>query len=116
MREIYTRLRIDLNCLTTSKAQGNLQRELCPFCETEPEDVGHFLFTCVKYRTIRSEFLKQISEKEIDMTFVDLDINEKLRFILNVECSTGNIGICCKFLKRIYEERLKDGIALTSAS
>ena len=116
MREIFTRLRIDLNCLSTSKTQGNLQRELCPFCETEPEDVGHFLFNCAKYRTIRLEFYKQISERELSMTFDDFDINEKLRFVLNVECSTENIGICCRFLKRIYEERLKDGITLTSAS
>ena len=112
IREIYTRLRIDLNCLTTSKAQGSLMRESCPFCNIEPEDVGHFLFRCEKYSDIRREFYNQVSEKETPGTFNDLDTNEKLRYVLNAETAPENIGRCCLFLKTIYNERLKDGITL----
>ena len=43
VREMYTRLRIDMNILSTSKSQGTLQLELCPICKEETESVGHFL-------------------------------------------------------------------------
>ena len=112
MRQIYTRLRIDLNCLTTSKTQVGLQRECCPFCNIEPEDVGHFLFKCDKYQVIRSDFYKQISEKVINITFSDLNLNDKLRYVLNIEAPSDATGICCKFLKNIYDKRLQDGLVL----
>ena len=108
IREIYTRLRIDLNCLSTCKVQGTRQLELCPFCTLEPEDVKHFLFHCEKYQNLRSDFYKKLSEEEPAVNFAFLISNEKLLFIPNAEASDSTIGICCKFVKRMYSERLSD--------
>ena len=86
--------------------------ELCPFCTSEPEDVGHFLFKCEKYSPIRLEFYTSIADLEKSMNFDNLNLNEKLRYILNVESSTEATAICCKFLKNIYSKRLEDKATL----
>ena len=39
IRNIFTRLRIDLNYLATCKTQGNFS--MCPMCKLEPETVEH---------------------------------------------------------------------------
>ena len=106
IREIYTRLRIDMNCLSTSKTQ-NQQSELCPFCESGPEDVEHFLFTCNRYHDIRLEFCNNLLEKEnIDFNVFTMD--RKLSYVLNVESSAKTTSTCCKFLKKMYLKRLED--------
>ena len=116
IREIYTRLRIDMNALSTSKSQGNKQLAMCPFCNLEPESVGHFLFKCVKYNDIRLKFSNEISIQDMNIHFNNLDENNKLRYILNVECPVEATGTCCNFLYNIYTKRLQDGSALVTQS
>ena len=94
-----------MNKLSTSRTQNNQRSELCPFCETEPECVDHFLFRCSKYSEMRNDFYGKISNRDSD--FIGLDDNHKLRYILNVECPDKCIGICCNYVQGIYESRLK---------
>ena len=47
IRNILTRLRIDLNCLATCKTQGNFS--MCPMCKLEPETVEPFIIKCPHY-------------------------------------------------------------------
>ena len=116
IREIYTRLRTDINILSTSKSQGYQQLELCPFCNDEPESVGHFLLKCDKYREVRSEFVNQISTHDVERHFESLNENEKLRYVLNVECPREITRICCSFVSRIYLQRVKDSVVLAEQS
>ena len=56
IRNIFTRLRIDLNCLATCKTQGNFS--MCPLCKLEPETVECFIIKCPHY-TDEIIFLRQ---------------------------------------------------------
>ena len=108
-REIFTRLRIDVNILSTCKGQGNLQQELCPLCNAEPESVTHFLFSCNKYSDIRTIFIDKILTHHVG--FDSLNEREKLSFILNLECPQELIGICCFFISEMYDSRISDNQA-----
>ena len=107
IREIYTRLRIDMNVLSTSKSQG-AQLELCPMCNLEPETVDHFLLKCVKYSNIRNDFISEISTHHPHFNFENLLTDDKIRYILNIDCPTEVVGSCCKFIYNIYNTRVKD--------
>ena len=107
IREIYTRLRIDMNILSTSKSQGNKQLEKCPLCNVEPESVGHFIFKCKQYDHVRDDFINSIATHHPPLYFSNLGDNEKLNYILNVDCPKEVIGNCCKFIYKIYTARLK---------
>ena len=105
IREIYTRLRIDMNILSTSKSQGTYQLDLCPFCNVEPESVGHFLLKCIKFNDIRCDFIRSIPAHSHH--FNNLLENEKMCYLLNVHCPTEIIGQCCNFIYNIYTARVK---------
>ena len=48
IRQIFTRLRIDLNCLVTCKTKKILiQRDTCPFCHIDGESVEHFFWSAL---------------------------------------------------------------------
>ena len=108
IREIYTRLRIDMNILSTSKSRGSDQMEVCPLCKSAPESVGHFLFTCEKYCDIRNDFCRSLSAHHNSSHFKDLPLNDKMRFILNIDCPTEVVGKCCNFVYTMYNARMKD--------
>ena len=112
IREIYTRLRIDMNLLSTSKIHGNQNRTLCLLCENENETVGHFILRCSKYQTVRENSFEMI--KRNDLNFSHLSDDEKLRYILDVRCPEVNLGKCCNFIHDIYKLREKDNVLGTS--
>ena len=108
IREIYTRLRIDMNVLSTSKASGNPHNTTCFLCENESETVGHFLLRCSKYRAVRTDFFDAIDKN--DSSFKNLNDNKKMCYILDVECPEENVGICCHFISKIYKMRENDNL------
>ena len=105
-REIVTRLRIDLNILSTCKGQLDRQQDLCPLCRVEPESVSHFILKCDRNSAIRTHFFDMISAK--DISFALKSDQNKLKYFLNIECPNELLGICCNFLGAIYKQRLKD--------
>ena len=108
IREIYTRLRVDMNILSTSKIQGSGNSDVCPMCHLEPESVGHFLFRCEKYCDVRNGLLEGIKSQQNSSYFNYLHENDKLKFILSLDCPTEVIGKCCRFVHDMYKARLKD--------
>ena len=96
-----------MNILSTSKSQG-AQLELCPMCNLEPETVDHFLFKCMKYSFIRNNFMSDISTHHAHLYFENLHNEDKMRYVLNVDCPTEVVGSCCKFIYNIYTTRVKD--------
>ena len=55
-------------------------------CNSEPETVDHFLFKCVKYNDIRNNFINDISTHHPYNYFQNLTKDDKMRYILNVNC------------------------------
>ena len=106
IREIYTRLRIDMNTLSSSKSQGDKQLDLCPLCGSEKETVVHFLFRCSQFEHIRLVFYDELSLLGSNINHDDE--NEKLRYLLNVQCPPEAVGTCCRFLQQIYSRRYED--------
>ena len=106
IREYFTRLRIDMNLLNTSKSRGEQQSDICKLCNIESETVEHFLLKCHKYENIRNEMLNSICSVEPD--FRTMNENEKMRYILDLNCPENNIGVCCNFVFKIYKQRELD--------
>ena len=109
IREIFTRLRVDLNVLSSSKSRGVSQLEICPCCNSETETVDHFLLKCVRFNDIRQSFFNELSVRDTNNFFNNLGGIDKLKYILNVDCPAEAIGTCCKFLDNIYSERISEG-------
>ena len=97
-----------MNILSTSKIHGRQCLDICPLCNLESETVDHFLLKCVKYNDIRNGFIDSISSFHPQNFFQNLSKNDKMRYILNVNCPPEAIGICCNFLFNIYTTRVKD--------
>ena len=108
IREIYTRLRIDMNVLLTSKIHSNQDNTTCFLCQNGTETVDHFLFNCTKFNNIRVEKFEKI--KENDPNFINLSNEDKLIYILDLRCPERNIGLCCNFVATIYKQRENDNV------
>ena len=61
IRLIFTRLRIDVNALSTSKIRKNVL-DNCPICGVESETVKHFITKCSDSKDERDIFLYKINE------------------------------------------------------
>ena len=106
VRKVYTRLRIDLNILATSKVNsGKNMSAICPLCKSEPETVKHFLLKCCHYEQIRNKFLEDI--KQISPGIQNETAEHKLKYILDLRCPDEAITLCCKFVSNIYGIREK---------
>ena len=91
-----------MNILATSKSQGNQQNTKCSLCNHEDETVGHFLFRCPIYDSIRSPVLNILTG---DPSFAYLNEESKIRYVLGLECSDRNIGKICNFISKMYKKR-----------
>lgn len=106
IRLIFTRLRIDMNCLATCKTKrkpGQIHSNICPLCSIENETVEHFLLKCGSFNDIRQRFLSNI--KTFSKYFNDYDDTRKIRYILDVDCPPDAIKICCSFISEMYKKR-----------
>ena len=116
VREIYTRLRIDLNYLASSRAQLKYYAGAeikCPLCNTETESVCHFLFKCVNFKSIREDLLSRVILT--DPSFKNFSEKKKLRYVLDLQCPEGNVDNCCRLVKHMYTQRETEHIRITSA-
>ena len=103
IRNIFTRLRIDLNCLATCKTQGNFS--MCPMCKLKPETVEHFIIKCPHYTDERNLFTAKILP--ISQHYSSYDNVRKIQYILDLRCPTQAVSPCIKFISTIYKTREK---------
>ena len=103
IRNIFTRLRIDLNCLAMCKTQGNFS--MCPMCKLEPETVEHFIFKCLYYTDERNVFKATILP--ISQSYSSYNNVRKMQYILDLRCPTQAVSSCIKFISTIYKTREK---------
>ena len=102
IRLIYTRLRTDLNVLSTCRASKK-QSRMCPMCNTESETVSHFVLHCPYFSAERNIFYDCIKPYS---PYLSLN-NEsrKLSYILDLRCPPETIRYCCKYIESIYIRR-----------
>jgi len=63
---------------------------LCPLCNTEAEDVPHFLFCCPATQKVRDTFQVRLEESDIFINTNDTDKKEMTRMLLNAGPSPKN--------------------------
>ena len=105
IRLIFTRLRIDMNCLATCKTKRNSTQggTVWPMCNQGSETVEHFLLNCKHFHDIRLRFLTSL--KAYTKCFVYFNSDQKLRYILDLNCPPDAIKICCSFVSESYRKR-----------
>ena len=104
IRQIFTRLRIHLNCLVTCKTKKTLiQRDTCPFCHIDGESFEHFLLVCTHFDKLRIDFENSI--RNVFYSYENLSLNSKLKYILDLHCPLEAVSSCCKFVSNIYKSR-----------
>ena len=104
-RLLYTRLRIDLHCLATCKTKARLSSDIsCPLCKQGNETVEHFLLTCAHFAANRNDFYTDL-DASVSL-FESLDENDKLRYIVDLQCPEEIVSICCKFVSKMYHLRV----------
>ena len=105
IRLIFTRLRIDMNCLATCKTKKKSTQggAVCPMCNQGSETVEHFLLSCKHFHDIRLRFLTSV--KAYTKCFVYLNSVQKLRYISDLNCPPDAIKICCSFVSELYRKR-----------
>ena len=102
IRLLFTRLRIDINVLSTSRGSQK-RKDLCPLCSVEAEDVSHFILRCPEFATERDRFLSNAS---VYMSNNELSTDaSKLNVILNLRCPPECIPLCCEYVNTIYKKR-----------
>ena len=67
--------------------------------------VDHFLFRCSHYQSIRNEMFNKLSTKY--PKFCTLNEENKLQYILNLDCPATSIGLCCSFISKMYKKEKK---------
>ena len=60
IRNIFLRLRIDMNILSTFRSSKNILSS-CPLCSREPETVKHFILKCCRFADEREKFIDSIT-------------------------------------------------------
>ena len=102
IRLIYTRLRADLNILSTSRASKK-QYETCPLCQSQPETVTHFILRCPFFQTERCHFFDYVNNFSPHLSMKS-DL-QKLAYILDLRCPPESIRVCCKYIYKVYTRR-----------
>ena len=91
----------------SSRLQGVInfksQKNLCPLCSVEAEDVSHFILRCPKFATEQDRIFSNAS---VYMSNNELHTDaSKSNFILNLWCSPECILLCCEYISTIYKKR-----------
>ena len=104
VRNIFTRLRVDMNVLATCKYRQPSAPD-CPMCQSGVEDLEHFILFCPTWLHLRNEFLKSV--RVFSPSLATASNLEKMNYILDLQCPSEAINYCCAFVKRIYQGRQK---------
>ena len=108
IRQICTRLRIDLNYLVTCKTKKTLvQKDTWPSCHIDEDNVELFFY----WSALKLRIDLENSIHNVFYSYDKLSLNSKLKYILDLHRPNG-VSSCCKFVSNIYVKR-KTAIGLT---
>ncbi len=108
-RQTFTRLRLDMHVLPTSKCRKNTNpygdnSQLCPLCKKESESVEHFLLRCPKFSDTKQNFINGIVLFEPNFNRMNND--KMLKTMLYLECKPEARHLVIEFITNIYKQRL----------
>ena len=108
IREIFTRLRVDMNTLESSKinVDKSSSRGLCTHCHVK-ETPFHLLFICDRFSNIRSKSYNSLSSKDHLFDHTRMAIHDLAKYILDLKCPDKSVNECCSMVKSIYDARMK---------
>ena len=109
IRNIFLRLRIGMNILSTSRSSRNILSTY-PLCSREPETVKHFILKCCRFAGERDNFIDYITS--YTPLFRMKDDVYQLKYILGLHCPLKAISYCCKYISSIYSLRENDEIQI----
>jgi len=100
IRNIFTRLRVDMNILSSCK-----YRELpcCPICKSGPENLEHFVLHCPAWGDSRIKFFQSI--EKLSPSIQRASASKLLKYILDLQCPEEARRHCCTFIRSIYQMR-----------
>ena len=107
IRNIFLRLRIDMNIFSTSRSRKNIL-STCPLCSREPETVKHFILKFCRFADERDKFIDSITSYTPSFRMKD-DVYQ-LKCILGLHCPPEAISYCYKYISTIYSLRENDEI------
>ena len=110
IREIFTRLRIDLNVLENSKQNINKSPfgGNCPNCSiSAKETTYHLLFKCNKFSDVRDRIYTSLRSNDQTFDSTNMNAEELLKYVLDLQCPDINIPKCCELVKKIYDTRVE---------
>ena len=106
VREIFTRLRVDMNILENSKV--NIEKSLsggrCKNCHVK-ETPQHLLFECTDFAITRSKAYDSIKNKDPLFDVASMSIYDLMKYVLNLECPDKCVSECCSMVNEIYNAR-----------
>ena len=110
VREIFTRLRTDINILESCKSNiGNSPSGgRCTFCSTqELENPYHTIFVCDQFENIRQNAYMNIKSGDPVFDQNNMEPDELIKYVLDLKCPKESVRRCCSLVKNIYEARVK---------
>ena len=110
IRQSFTRLRIDLNILENSKQNINNSQTggNCPNCSLNvKETTCHLLFICNKFTDIRDNMYTAFRANDQNFDSRNINVEELLKYVLDLRCPENNISKCCELVKNIYDARVE---------
>ena len=107
---IFTRLRIDMNVLSTCRINKTIA-PACPLCSESwgPGSALHFVLKYPVHDRQRNLFIDKIVPRS--PSFPNLDDVQKLKYIVDLDCPPEVISQCCKFVAEIYALRERQSTA-----
>ena len=110
IREIFTKLRINMSKLEASKVLINKSETngFCACCNLNKiESTQHTIFECPKFESIRLHSYNNILKCDPDFNVISKSTEKLMLYVLSLECPKICINECCKLVATIYRERIK---------
>ena len=82
---------------------GKILSPICTECNGQDETVCHLLFHCKRYSILRNGFIQNLARENI--SFMNMSDEGKLRYVLNLDCPKTIVGLCCNYVKSVYNAR-----------
>ena len=108
IREIFTRLRTDVNILENSKTRVNKSNSggKCNLCDrAELETPEHFLFECSYFSQKREQYFTKLNNIDEHFKPADMGNTGLLKYFLDLCCPPACVHICCNYVSNLYKAR-----------
>ena len=100
-----TRLRIDINPFSSYMRNNIIGTSTFPLCISGYDSMSHLFFECPIFDDKR-KMMCNSTERHIP-TWFHMDVDEKLKDLLDLICPDSTVGTCCTYVYYLYVSRGK---------